>query len=205
MQLRYLLPTVEIVTSIVFVVIPLWRYLPNYRPRGPDGVEIVCHDNCPPLPRVIGIDPVTFGRGVSLPAAPVVLLICSAKWDYSHDGHDYFHDPVWQGIGFALAGIVVWFFLGRLIECLISWRRTRTWQAFRAPDLIFALITAVVATIAANSLRGLREAQFSQISWLAAWAWIVFWDLLWLLVGYSAVMLGALRWVKNWNTAGNGL
>jgi hypothetical protein len=191
MRLRYLLPTVEMVISIVFVFIPLWRYLPNYRRRGPDGVEIVCHDNCPPLPRVLGIDPVTFGKGVSLPAAPFVLLICSAKWDYSHDGHDYFHDPVWQGTGFALAGIAVWFFLGRLIEYFISWRRTRTWQAFRAPDLIFALITAVVATISATLILKLRPLPAPALK-----TWLVLWSTFWLAVGYSGVIMGAIGWMK---------
>jgi hypothetical protein len=125
MRLRYLLPAAEIAVSVAFVFVPLWSFLPNYRVKGPDGREIVCHDNCPPLLSLCGIDPVTFAWEVNRPAVVVVLLILSAKWDSSQDGHDYFYDPVWRGAGFGLSGIIVWFFVGRFFDDLITWRRTQ--------------------------------------------------------------------------------
>src|SRR6266446_9285545 len=147
MRLRYLLPALEIVVCLAFVFVPLWRYLPYYWPKEPDGTETVCHDNCPPLPALFGIDPVTFAKGINLPTAPAVLLVLLAKWDYSHDGHNYFQDPVWQGVGFALSGMIVWFFVGRFFDDLILWRKTRVWPRIRILDLIFVLLTSAVATM----------------------------------------------------------
>ena len=146
-------------------------------------MEIVCHYNCPPLPRVVGIDPVTFGRGVSLPGAPVVLLICSAKWDYSHDGHDYFHDPVWRGVGFVLVGAGVWFLLGGFLDEVIVWRGTRIPPSFRFSNLIFGLTIASVATM---SVVGIFDGYALRFP---GFAWLVSWSVVWILIGYSCVAI----------------
>src|SRR6267378_2951766 len=148
MRLRYILPAIEIAASVAFVFIPLYRYLPLNRAKGLDGKEIHWGDG-PPLPRFLGIDPVTFAKGINLPTVPVVLLVLSAKWDYSHDGHDYFHDPVWQGVGFAIPGIVVWYFAGRFCEELITWRRTKLRPRIFILDFTFCLVASGVATMTA--------------------------------------------------------
>jgi hypothetical protein len=179
--------------SVAFVIVPLRVYLPHYRPKGPDGAEIICHDNCPPLPGLWGIDPVAFGRGVSLPAQPVVLVMLSATWDYSRDGHDYFHDPVWQATGFAVSGIVVWFLLGRFLDDFLAWRRTSARPRFRIVDLIFAMTAAAVATITTTgAVIAFRDFQFVPFP---ARAWVVFWDISWAFFGYSGTTLCALQWV----------
>jgi hypothetical protein len=191
MRFRYVLPAIEIASSVAFLFIPLYRYLPSYRPRGPDGTEIVCHDNCPPLPSLYGIDPVKFARGVNLPAVVVVLSILSAKWDHGQDGHDYFHDPVWQGVGFALSGIVVWFFVGRFFDDLIVWSGTRVRPRIRILDLIFVLTTSVVATVTAIAILGPhRVAQLSGLLWLALW------NIFWILIGYSGLTLRVFQLIQ---------
>jgi hypothetical protein len=190
MRLRYLLPAVEITVSVAFVFVPLWRYLPSYRLKGPDGREIVCHFDCPTLPSLYRIDPVTFAWEVNRPAVVLVLSILSATWDYSQDGHDYFHDPVWRGVGLALSGIIVWFFVGRFFDDLIMWRRTKVLQRIRILDLIFALNTSVVATVTAIGTLAFQGTQLYDLPWF------IFWSMFWILVGYSGVTMRILQVIQ---------
>lgn len=190
MRLRYLLPAIEIALSVAFVFVPLWSYLPNYRLKGPDGKEMHWIDGPPPLPRFFRIDPVTFAWEVNRPGVVGVLLILSAKWDYSQDGHDYFHDPVWRGVGLALSGIIVWFFVGRFFDDLIMWRRTKVRPRIRILDLIFALNTSVVATVIAVGTLAFQGTHLYDLTWF------IFWSMFWILVGYSGVTMWIFQLIQ---------
>ena len=185
MRLRLLLPTLEFLLSIPFVFIPLWTYLPSYRLKGPDGKELVCHDNCP-HPNLYGIDSVMYAKGSSLPAAIIVVPILSAIWDYSRDDHDYFHDPVWQAVGYVLVGILVWFFVGRFLDDALAWRQTGIRPAIWISDFVFSLTAAGVATLAAASVRLLDRLSIGYI----------FWSAIWILLAYSSLAMRVTQFVR---------
>jgi MFS family permease len=188
MRLRYLLPAIEIAVSVACVIVPLLVYLQRDPPKAPDGTEIICHDNCP-QPNLYGVSSAMLARGMNLPAVIVVMPALLAKWQYSNDRHDYFHDAVWQGAGYVVVGPVVWFFLGLFLEDVIAWRRDRIRPAFRFSSLILALAAAFVATMQMAYLddRFFRGPEF---------AWVVFWDIVWILIGYSGLSLCILQLVQ---------
>lgn len=165
--------------AVLFVLIPVCRYLPHYRVIGSDGKEVVCHDNCP-SPNLFGIDSEDFEIATNLPAAGAIIPLLSARWNYAPDNHDYLHDPIWRSSGFAIAGIVVWFVVGRFVDDVIAWRETGVIPKFRIGIFLFSLIAAGTSTASAFELSSLNSLTN---------AWHAVWILVWIFQGYSGVTM----------------
>jgi len=190
MRLRYLLPAIELLASVCLVIVPLWHYSATCcTVRTSTGEQrIVWHDNPPKLPSLFGIDAVTFAKGVNLPAAPIVLPILLVNYQYRNDSRDWLHDPVWNGIGFALSGVAVWFFVGRFIDDVLG--EHAVGSAGRVFDLLFASTTALTATMTLFtpwSTSGLPDREK---------IWFGVWIFLWAAAGYSGMVIRAIQFVR---------
>jgi hypothetical protein len=177
MRFRYVLPAVELLVSAALVWVPLWGYVPYY--RGPDGKEIVCHDNCPPLPNFHRIDSVTFAKGINLPDAIVVFPMLMIIWDHS----EHYPSAFLEGTGYSVFGIAVWFFVGRFVDDVVEWHRAKRRPNLRITDLVFFLAAALVATLAAVEVGKAYD---------RAGAWFIVTIGVWILIGYAGAVVSVL-------------
>jgi hypothetical protein len=196
-RFRYLLPSLELALSVVFVLIPLSRCLPYYRLRDADGRELRGTEGSP-FDVCIGTSS-EFAMELNLPAASVVLPTLSLKWDYSNDQHDWFHDLAWRSVGFTIAGVVVWFFVGRVLDDLIEWRRAGALPGSHIPDLIFAVVTAGYMTlgVVTAAYMTLVSTQPGRSQGLGnAWLFVI-WPVFWVLIGYLSLAMCIVQMVKS--------
>jgi hypothetical protein len=197
MRFRYLLPSLDLALSVAFVLIPLSRCLPYYRLRDADGRELI---NGSPFDVCVGNSSV-FAMELNLPAASVVLPALSLKWDYSNDQHDWFHDLAWRSVGFTIVGVVVWFFVGRVLDDLIERRRAGALPGSHIPDLIFAVVTAVYMTLVVVTAiyMTLVSTQPGRSQGLGnAWLFVI-WPVFWVLIGYLSLAMRIVQMIKRKN------
>ena len=177
MRLRYLLPVANVFATVALVLVPLSRYSPNYTDA--HGQEIGCHDNCPPLPSLFGIDSISFARGVNLPTAPFGFLLFQIAWDHG----DHFPSLFWQGMAYGLAGVLPWLFVGRALEDLFKWRRGRMARV-QALDFMFSVATALVSILwAVASVKSSNSSNW--------WMWVCI--TVWTLIGCSTLLMRAMQ------------
>ena len=181
MRFRYVLPIVGAFAAIAFVLVPLRGYSPNY--KGADGKEIVCHDNCRQLPSLFGIDSISFAKSMNLPATPLCFLLLQIWWDHSH----HFPSAFWQGMAYGFAGVLLWFFVGRAVDDVFSWRRAKTPPSIHVSDLVFSTSAALVPTLFAVAI----AKPFDNAGW-----WMFASITVWILIGWSTVIMRAMQLVR---------
>jgi hypothetical protein len=185
MRYQYLFPAVEAAFSVALVFVPLWRCLPYSSLKQPDGREVVTIEGTPS--NACMAQSALFAMGINLPAAAVVLPILLLKYEYSDDQHDWIHDEMWRSVGFALVGVVVWFFVGRLLDDFLERHRMGAWPRVRMLDLVFAIIAAAVATLGLTGLDGPHGPQT---------VGLLVWIILWILIACTSIAIRVVQLMR---------
>jgi hypothetical protein len=117
------------------------------------------------IPRpAAGFDPVNWSLGINLPAATIVI---PAEFAIRKNGA-LENDKV-RFYGFWLVGILCWHMLGRFVDDLLRWRRTKLLPRKNPSDLAFALL-AVPSSILLGSAFIFGGVEFPVLAaWGAIW------------------------------------
>jgi hypothetical protein len=120
-------------------------------------------------------------EGINLPAVPVVTPV-----EYALRNGRTLRNPNVMFLGLWLVGLLCWYMVGRFVDDLIRWRRTRQLPTKHPGDLTFALLAAPSALLIALAVT------FGA----AGPPVIVGWGLVWVVVSSAALVFRTLQYFQ---------
>jgi hypothetical protein len=175
MRFRFLFPVLQTIAMLLIVWEPWNPKAHQVDIRLTDGREI---KNWTPIP---GPDAFEWAEGINLPAIVVVTpLEFALRNAASLPSFKLTFYGVW------LLGLLCWHLVGRFIDDLIGWLRTRTLPRKHAGDLTFALILAPSTALAGIAF----NEKGTGVPVLAAWG------IIWIAIAFSVLLFRVAQVIR---------
>lgn len=112
------------------------------------------------------VDPFDFSEGINLPAAAVVVPIEFA----ARQGGSWMNTN-FRFFGFWIMGLLCWYMVGRFVDDVVQWRRSRVLPRKNSSDIAFALLAVPSSILLASVF--LFAGGASRVLTIASAVWLI--------------------------------
>jgi hypothetical protein len=162
MRFRLWLPVLQTMAMLLLIWAPWAPNAHKFDIVLTNGAEIKGWTLIPSF--AAGFDAVNWSLGINLPAATIVI---PAEFAIRKNGAME-NDKV-RFYGFWLAGILCWYMVGRFVDDLLQWRRTKLLPRKNPADLAFALLAVPSAILLGGAFTFGAIGSVVLAAWGAAW------------------------------------
>jgi hypothetical protein len=158
MRFKFLLPILQTAAMLLILWAP-------WNPKAHEADVRLANGGATRVATLIpGPDALEWAEGINLPASAIV-----TPAEFAMRKPDALPNTKLRFYGFWLVGLLCWHMVGRFIDDLVQWRRTRTLPRKHAGDLAFALLAAPSAALLGIAFNEGKIQSYVLAAWGMMW------------------------------------